>query len=413
MIRPYFLLPLTLSCLVACSETAPPRESGPAEIPSPAGRGSQVPRLALAADGAVWMSWLEATDGGAQALRAATLGGDGWSEPVTIAHGADWFVNWADFPSLLVGQNGAMAAHWLAKTPGGVYAYDVVLSVSEDGGMTWSEPFSPHDDGTATEHGFVSLFPRDDGFGAVWLDGRNMSADGEGAGGHGHGSGGMTLRGAIMDHEGRILRGDLLDELTCDCCQTGAAVTDAGPMVVYRDRTEGEIRDIYFTLFRDGRWTPGRPLAVDGWEIAACPVNGPAIDARGPDAVVSWFTGAPAPAVRAAFWSDEAGEYSAPADVSRDRPLGRVDTALLPDRSAVVSWLAATDTAEAEIRYRRIWQDGRQGPVAVLGKTASSRMSGFPQMVAANGVLIFAWTVPGDPPIVRSAIVQALPGEGT
>jgi len=354
------------------------------------------------------MSWLETKDGGVQALKAAALSGDGWSEPVTIARGSDWFVNWADFPSLLVGPNGAMVAHWLARTPGGVYAYDVVLSVSEDGGKTWSEPFSPHDDGTATEHGFVSLFPRDDGFGAVWLDGRNMAEGGHDS----HGEGGMTLRAAMLDREGRMLRGDLLDELTCDCCQTGAAVTDAGPMVVYRDRTEGEIRDIYYTLFRDGRWTPGSPLAVDRWKIAACPVNGPAIDARGPDAVVSWFTGTPAPAVRAAFWSDEAETFSEPTDVSRERPLGRVDSALLPDGSAVISWLAATDTDQAEIRYRRIWPDGRQGPVAVLGTTASSRMAGFPQMVTANGVLIFAWTVPGDPSIIRSAVVQTLPGDG-
>jgi len=407
MTRIILLLPIVVLTLIACSESPPAGSTGQTEIPTPAGAGSQTPHLTIAADGAVWMSWLEAVDPDTQALKAATLRGGRWSDPVTIADGENWFVNWADFPSLFIGQDGAMAAHWLVKRPGGTYAYDVSMSVSRDGGQTWSEPFSPHDDGTATEHGFVSLFATTDGFGAVWLDGRSMAGDSHDA--NGHGDGGMTLRGAMLDREGRVLRGDLLDELTCDCCQTGAAVTDAGPIVVYRDRTPGEIRDIYFSHFRHGQWTPGRPVTVDGWEIAACPVNGPAIDAAGPDAVVGWFTGAPAPTVRVAFWSDERDGFSGAIDVSTDRPLGRVDTALLEDGSAVVSWLAAAGDDGAEIRYRRIWRDGRQGPVAVLARTEASRMSGFPRMVATDGRLIFAWTVPGDPPLVHTASVP-VPG---
>jgi hypothetical protein len=411
MIRSPVLLAATLSWLVACSETAPPQAARPTEIPSPAGPGSQVPRLTKAADGDVWMSWLEAAEGDEQALTAARLGEDGWSDPITIARGSDWFVNRADFPSLIVGADGAMAAHWLAMTPGGTYAYDVVMSVSGDGGDSWSEPFSPHDDGTLTEHGFVSLFLLDDGLAAIWLDGREMAQEGQPDPGHGHGSGGMTLRGAVMNREGRILQSDLLDDLTCDCCQTGAAVTAAGPIAVYRNRTGREVRDVYYSLFRDGRWTPGRPVADDGWEISACPVNGPAIDARGPYAVVGWFTGAPEPAVRAAFWSDAAGEFTEAVDISRDRPLGRVDSALLPDGSAVVVWLAATEVDAGEIRYRRVWPDGRQGPVTVVGETGSARLSGFPQMVAAGGSLVFAWTLPGDPSVVRTAIV-AIGGAG-
>ncbi len=387
--------------------------TGLTEIVPPAGPGSQVPRLTRADDGGVWLSWLEAQDGGVQAFKAAVLRDDGWSEPITIASGDDWFINWADFPSLLVGPGGTMAAHWLAKTPGSVYAYDVVLSVSGDGGETWTEPLSPHDDGTATEHGFVSLFPRETGFGALWLDGREMAPGGAADSGHGHGPGGMTLRAALLDTEGRVLRGDLVDDLTCDCCQTGAAVTGAGPLVVYRDRTEGEIRDISFSAFRDGRWTAGRPVAIDGWQITACPVNGPAIDARGPDAVVGWFTGAPRPMIRAAFWSDEEDGFLGVMDVSDDRPLGRVDAVLLADGSAVVSWLAATETDDAEIRFRQVWRDGRQGADTVLARTAASRMSGFPQMTTSGGRLIFAWTVPGDPPVIRSATVPAPGGDGT
>ncbi|MBK8324867.1 MAG: hypothetical protein IPL06_19865 [Betaproteobacteria bacterium] len=46
------------------------------------------------------------------------------------------------------------------------------MSQSADGGRTWSTPVTPHRDGTASEHGFVSLVADTGGVLAVWLDGR-------------------------------------------------------------------------------------------------------------------------------------------------------------------------------------------------------------------------------------------------
>ncbi len=68
--------------------------------------------------------------------------------------------------------SGAIVAHWLQKSAASTYAYDVRLSYSTDDGKTWSPSFTPHHDGTPTEHGFASLFPMGEGFGLVWLDGR-------------------------------------------------------------------------------------------------------------------------------------------------------------------------------------------------------------------------------------------------
>jgi hypothetical protein len=406
MIRSVALAVVVLLALSGCSDTGGPADGAATDIASPAGPDSRFPRLAVSADGTVWMSWLETAGEKLESLRAASLRGDRWSEPFDIAGGTDWFINWADFPSLIVGTEDFMAAHWLAKRPGGTYAYDVMMSVSNDGGRSWNAPFSPHDDGTATEHGFVSLYRSEVGFGAVWLDGRNMAANPDSsASGHEHGSGGMTLRAAMMDRDGRILQGTQIDDLTCDCCQTGAAMTAAGPLVVYRDRDGQEVRDIYFSAYRDGHWTPGRPVAVDGWQIAACPVNGPALAARDGGAVVGWFTGAPRPAVRAAFWSDADGTFTAAIDVDGDRPLGRVDSVLLPDGSAVISWLAATDDQSASIRYRRVRPDGVLGPIHHLAEVPAARSSGFPQMETGAQGLVFAWTIPGEPSQVRTATV--------
>ena len=45
--------------------------------------------------------------------------------------------------------------------------------------------------------------------------------------------------------------------------------------------TSSGFRDINVTRLEQGKWTPERPLHVDGWQIDACPVNGPALAAGG------------------------------------------------------------------------------------------------------------------------------------
>ena len=247
---PALALAVVAGC-AGCGDRAPGGRDGPAveAIASPAAAGSGGPHLAAAADGSVVLSWLE-PDGQAHALRFATLDGAAWSAPRTLARGEDWFVNWADFPSVVPLADDLWAAHWLVRRAEGGYAYDVAVSLSRDRGRSWSPPLNPHRDGTPTEHGFVTLFPWQGGAGAVWLDGREMLASGHGHD-HGHAGarqtahgGGMTLRTALIGADGALREEALLDGLTCDCCQTDVALTDAGPVVFYRDRSAEEIRDI-------------------------------------------------------------------------------------------------------------------------------------------------------------------------
>ncbi|MDQ3804043.1 MAG: glycoside hydrolase, partial [Acidobacteriota bacterium] len=129
------------------------------ELPSPAAKESGQPNLTTGPAGRVYLSWLERIEGKRFALRFAARAGAGWEAARTVAEGDNWFVNWADFPSLAALPDGSLAAHWLARSGPGVYAYDVKIARSADGGKTWSKPFTPHRDGTPTEHGFVSMFP--------------------------------------------------------------------------------------------------------------------------------------------------------------------------------------------------------------------------------------------------------------
>jgi hypothetical protein len=173
------LLALPVVALSGCADGAGPRLRSSVLGSAP---GAAEPNLALAADGRVLVSWLEPTGERTHALRFAIRAPDGgWGEPRTVASGRDWFVNWADFPSVVALAGDTLAAHWLVRSGPGTYAYDVVMAISPDGGATWSEPFTPHTDGTQSEHGFVALFPAPaGGVGAVWLDGRAMAGGHEG-----------------------------------------------------------------------------------------------------------------------------------------------------------------------------------------------------------------------------------------
>jgi hypothetical protein len=143
---------------------------------------------------------------------------------------------------------------------------------SSDHGQSWSDAVRPHTDGTPTEHGFVSVYPEEQGTGLLWLDGRKMINEAA----EDPTENGMTLRSAILAADGSLQGKSTVDELICDCCQTDVAIAADGPVAVYRNRTTDEIRDVFVTRFVDGAWLAGVALANDNWHIAGCPVNGPA-----------------------------------------------------------------------------------------------------------------------------------------
>jgi hypothetical protein len=374
------------------------------ELETPTAEGAGEPNLFAADDGHIYLSWIEPTGPDRHAVRFATLdprGGERgsaprWSAPRTIAEGADFFVNWADFPSLRVDEEGRIVAHWLVRSGPGRVDYDVHVAWSLDGGETWTEPQIPHRDGTLSEHGFVSMIPWHDGsMGVVWLDGRHYAGWDEEAG--------RVVEPGRPDDPEMSLRfttltphalGEevVLDDRVCDCCQTSAALTDRGPVVVYRDRGPGEIRDISIVRFEDGRWTDPVPVHRDGWEIPACPVNGPMVAARGSFVAVAWFTRAnDKPLVRLAFSEDGGASFAPPVRIDDGNPVGRVAVTLGEGGRAHVAWLERVGDG-AEVRVRWVDREGERGRAATVTRTAESRASGFPRMVRADDGLLFAWT---------------------
>ncbi|CAN5766643.1 hypothetical protein BH23GEM9_BH23GEM9_21770 [soil metagenome] len=394
------LLPFVLLCtLTACTSGQQDLVLPlPLPVETPAASGSLHPFAASWGD-SILLSWTEAVDGG-HALRFAVWDGNGWSAPGTVTSGPNWFVNWADFPSVAAVGGAGLVAHWLQRSGPGRYAYDVVLSGSSDAGRTWSAPVRPHRDGTETEHGFVSIFPHGDGAGVIWLDGRQYAA-----GPHGPATNEMGLRFTTWSAAG-LGPETLLDDRVCDCCQTAVAQTGRGPIAVYRGRTDDEVRDIGVVRFVDGAWSEPRFVHSDGWTINACPVNGPAVDAHGDNVTVAWFTAAnDSPRVRLAFSADAGETFDPPLTIDDGHPVGRVDVLSTGDGRTLVVWLERVGD-DAEIRGRLVSRDGALGPSAPLATTTAGRASGFPRMARRGSQVLLAWTEPGEESRVRSAVLN-------
>jgi hypothetical protein len=398
------LVSALLLALAVRAETNPPLAVR--DLPSPAKPASGQPNLAVSSDGRVFLSWIEPAGEKRHALRfAERRSGGAWSEPRTIAEGAGWFVNWADFPALAVLPDGTLFAHWLAKSGSGTYAYDVRVSVSRDAGRSWSPSVVPHRDGTQAEHGFVSMAPSSTGqLDLVWLDGRKTA--GAAAAGHAGGHGEMSLLHTTLARDGRLGVEAVLDGRVCDCCQTDMARAEGATVLVYRDRSDKEVRDIAVVRLTKAGWSAPRTLAADGWEINGCPVNGPALAASGGHVAVAWFTMAGGkPRVKIAFSPDSGANFGQPAAVDDGRPLGRVDVILLDAGAALVSWLEQTEKG-AELRVRRMRADGTRDAALSVADVGAARSSGFPRMAASQGEVTIAWRDDAESR-VRTAVLTA------
>ncbi len=401
---------LTVSVLFACAILAL-REARPLSLAdrpstlaiqalmSPAGVNSAEPQFTVQGDRAI-LSWLEMA-GKKATLTFAERTASGWSDPRVVSSGNDFFVNASDVPSVRALADGTLVGQWLQQNGPDPDAYNVRLSWSRDG-RTWSPPTSPHHDGTKTQHGFVSLFQAPGGgLGLVWLDGRATNPATE--------SGNMSLRASSYDANGKQLREMLVDSRVCDCCSTSVAQTADGVIVAYRDRSAGEVRDIAVSRFAAGRWSMPTAVHHDGWRIEACPINGPAISARGRDVAVAWFT---APTERGhtfvAFSHDAGRTFAPPVRVDDTTSQGRVAVDVLDDGSAAVTWVESAKP-RAQFKVRTVASNGDRSTSVTVAETAGGR---YPRLAHVRNELLFAWTDTANNDVSRIRTARAtIPGK--
>lgn len=357
------------------------------ELSGPPGSGKGF--LAPTRDGGAILTWFEPAADEASALRIAVREGGRWSEPRTVAEHDRFFVNWADFPSVVETSDGRWVVHWLEKTAPRPYAYHIMLAVSADHGRSWSAPIRAHADTSATEHGFVEMRARPDGgVDLVWLDGREMGGE--------HG-GPMQLRFGTLLADGTMSPETVLDEMTCECCQTRLVRSGDGLVAAYRNRSPEEVRDIGVARFAGGSWHEPTLVADDGWVHRACPVNGPGLGARGSRVGLAWYTQAnETPQVLFAWSTDGGASFETPIRLDGGRPVGRPDLLIEEDGSAIVAWLEGTGERDAEWRLVRVMTDGSLGSAVTIYATANARNTGFLRMTRAGRDLLATITAVGD-----------------
>jgi len=367
----------------------PPKQTTPVY-----GAHARMPRLLGMPDGGVLLSWIEPTAKG-HVLKFAVQKQGVWLKQGVVTEGKQWFVNWADFHSVVAIDASFWVAHWLVKRAGGKsYDYDVELAITHDAGTTWQRIGRPYQDATMAEHGFVTIFAEDHQAGMVWLDGRNRAKKQSHADGT-ETPGNFALRYAQIQRDGKVANEQVLDSNTCTCCWTAVATTPIGAVAAWRGRTEGEIRDNRVAVLQHGRWRQPMPLGAEQWQIAGCPVNGPALAARGLHVVSAWFTAqGDQPRVRLAISKDGGGHFSAPVLVDEDAPIGRVSVVWATDNSAYVAWMRAPHQGgkKSWLMVRKMGLDGALSPPQKIAELRAGRDTGVPQMVATSQGLLFAWT---------------------
>ena len=313
-----------------------------------------------------------------------------WNKPSLINSSTDWFVNWADFPRITSNNNNGISVHYLQKSGDDTYSYDIKVMNSKDGGGNWDKPLKLHNDSTKTEHGFVSTINYNNNFLSTYLDGRqnelakhdkSLSPQ-------------MTLRSTSYNIDGEILLDKLIDNKVCDCCQTDLGITQNNiPITVYRDRSQNETRDIYYSFFKDAKWSTPLSINDDNWIISGCPVNGPAISTFRNSSSVVWYTEEEGESVlKIAFSENITNGFNDPIIINANDPIGRVDIEMINETSSLISYMDYIGE-KAYLKVQKVNSLTGNNKFIIIEEISNTRASGFPKInIIDDAKTIITWT---------------------
>jgi hypothetical protein len=378
-----FIIIFSFLTTISCSR----KEVHVQEIPFFYDNSNAQPNL-VSYNGSLSLSWISSKEENKAFLNYSQYKKGRWIKPQVIASGSDWFVNWADFPAHAINQDLIITSH-LKKSASGKYTYDVILNLQKLSGEKIRENFLLNTDGVKAEHGFVSIMANNEkGFFITWLDGRN-TIEKKLEGDHKP----MTIRFAEITDKGDVIKESELDASTCDCCQTSIAITNDGPIVVYRDRSEEEVRDIYSVKNINGTWEKPNAVHDDGWIINGCPVNGPKVAVNSKNLAVSWFTVSNNhPLVNVSFSKNNGNSFGAPLKVNDHDAIGRVDVAFLNDEEVIVSYMEV-DNIGTYLRIKKVSFDGKISEPITISKIDGGRNTGVPQLEIIDSEIFIVWTI--------------------
>jgi hypothetical protein len=382
-----------------------------------AGRANAAASIAALGKIAV-TAWAVTAPGGATDIYAArsTDGGRTFGAPVRVNDVArDASVGGEQPPhvALVPRPSGepSIVVVWTAKRKEGTR---ILSAQSNDGGATFGKA-RPLAGGEAPgNRGWEAITTdREGGVVFVWLDHRETASSSGTAApmqheGHDHAGGakapGNSVDGAVRaqmsklyfsrgEEEGRAVAAGV-----CYCCKTAvAAGADGSIYAAWRHVYPGNIRDIAFTVSRDGGRTFGAPLRVsdDRWVLDGCPENGPAmaLDSRQRvhivwPTLVSGQTPDAEPTLDLFYASSSDGRSFTPRTRLPAQGLPRhVNIAAMPDDSLVAVW------EEQAAGTRRIVMGRARGGQPFTRRIVSGgERASYPVVASTEVAALVAWT---------------------
>ncbi len=188
-------------------------------------------------------------------------------------------------PKIAVAADGTVHVTWtvsLAKPFTGHVRY----SRSTDGGASFSPPVTVNDDRSEISHRFDALAVQGDRVVLAWLDARDRKA----AEADGRKFSGSSLYYAVSTDGGANFAANRrAAQGACECCRLSIAWQDKEPVVLWRHVFPDNIRD-FALIALDGNSAPRR-VSDDQWHIAGCPHHGGDLAADGQGGLhLAWFT---------------------------------------------------------------------------------------------------------------------------
>jgi hypothetical protein len=381
------------------------------------GRANSTP--SVAADGSfVVVAWSASLPTGATDI-FATVSRDGarsFAAAVRVNDVAgDARVNGEQPPRIaLVPRRGAAPLITVVWTTKGQYGTRLVSARSDDGGRSFLPATTVAGSDAAGNRGWENIVANPGGeVFAVWLDHREMADHSMAAGHHQHGEDPAGARpasakpdGVAMAQMSKLYVGAIDGSVpprpvtrgVCYCCKTAFASDADGTLyAAWRHVYPGNLRDIAFTVSRDGGRTFAEPVRVseDKWTLEGCPDDGPAIAVDGahrvhvvwPTLITDEKTGEPAIGIFYATSADGrrfSTRMRVPTEGVAHHPQIALDSKGVP----TLAWDEGANGARRVV----IGSVSAAGGVPHVMRSVAGDRGVYPSLASAGSTTVVAWT---------------------
>ncbi len=348
------------------------------------------PAIRFDRTGTLHIAWFEkkGAAGDVKTVRVAQDGGEG-SPVVRVNPEGGGPEALHQSPGLATGPENELYVTWSVpkRTAGALFASDLRLARSTDGGRTFEQPVLVNDDAQPISHSFEDVLADGDGRVYVaWLDGRAKDK-----------SGASVVFACSRDKGATIGNNIVIDGMACPCCRPMASLAPDGTLwVAWRKTFPGNVRDIVVASSTDKGATFLQPILVrkDGWVFDACPHRGPSIafDRQG-RMYVGWYTEGmdEQPRIYLATSDDRGRTFSEPVSLHTSTTAlpDHLAMAVHPDGAVIAVWEEVTGVRKRVVM--RLSEDGGRsfGPVVTLSESAKAE---YPAVaVHEDGRVAVSW----------------------